>query len=227
MTITGLRHLSFGLLFFILCGSLQAKTVYVTDQFKVTLRSGESSRHKIVRMLPTGTPLIVKNVNRTTGYTEVSTQGGTTGYVLTRQLLDEPVARERLIQAEQKIKSLEAAPSQLQRSLSTLTTEHNKLQKEHKELTAIKEQIDLELKSLKRTSANAVKISEERNNLRKQVAQLTHELADINQENRELQNNTAQQWFLIGAGVVTLGIILGLILPHLKIRKRRDDWGSL
>lgn len=34
--------------------NLQAESRYVTDQFKVTLRSGESASHKIIRMLPSG-----------------------------------------------------------------------------------------------------------------------------------------------------------------------------
>ena len=31
-----------------------AKTAYVTDELKITLRTGESATHRIVRMLPTG-----------------------------------------------------------------------------------------------------------------------------------------------------------------------------
>lgn len=227
MSYPRLNYYIFAIMLCLFASHLQAKTVYVTDQFKITLRSGESSKHKIIRMLPTGTALRVKKVNRDNGYTEVVTDTGVKGFVLTRQLLNEPVARERMTLMEAKIQKLEAAPSQLQQSLSELTTQHDELQQAHKELAQIKKEIEMELTTLKRTSANAVKISEERNNLRKQVAQLTHDMAGLKQENIELENNTAQQWFLIGAGVISLGIILGLILPHLRIRKRRDDWGSL
>ena len=56
---------------------------------------------------------------------------------------------------------------------------------------------------------------------------MTRELEDLKQQNRELENSTAQRWFLIGAGVIVGGILLGLILPHLRMRRRRDSWGSL
>jgi len=49
----------------------------------------------------------------------------------------------------------------------------------------------------------------------------------LKQQNRDLGNDSTQRWFLIGAGVVLLGIILGLILPHLRFQRRKSSWGSL
>jgi SH3 domain protein len=101
------------------------------------------------------------------------------------------------------------------------------LQRAHSELQQIKDNIESELTSLQRTAANAVRISNERDDLRKQVIALTRETEDLKQEKRELENSSTQRWFLIGAGVVTGGILLGLILPRLRVRRRRDSWGSL
>jgi SH3 domain protein len=215
------------LLCFALTSAAQAETRYVTDQFKITLRSGESASHRIVRMLSTGTPLQVLGSNEATGYTHVRTQDGKEGYVLSHQLLNTPVARDRLATMEARIKELETAPGELSARLASLQKEHDALQQAHTELQNIKQQVESELTALQRTAANAVRISSERNELRTQVAALTRETEDLKQEKRELQNSSAQRWFLIGAGVVTGGIILGLILPRLRIRRRRDSWGSL
>jgi len=225
--VTKLKFYFSVLLTIFIISEAQAKTVYVTDQFKITLRSGQSSQHKITRMLPTGTPLTVKRVHSNTGYTEVMTPQGSHGFVLTRQLIKQPAARERLIKAEEKIAKLISAPSQLQKSLSEITDSHDKLKTEHTELTQVNKELDFELTTLKRTSANAVQISEERNSLRKKVATIMHDMANIKQENQELENNLTQQWFLIGGGVLVLGIILGLILPHLRIRKQSNNWDTL
>jgi SH3 domain protein len=59
------------------------------------------------------------------------------------------------------------------------------------------------------------------------VAQQTHQVENLKQENRELRNETNQRWFLIGGGVIIVGIILGLILPHLRFQRRKSSWGSL
>lgn len=216
------------LLLFLLCSTAAlAKTAYVTDELKITLRSGESATHRITRMLPTGERLSVLSTNPETGYSKVRTESGAEGYVLTRQLVDEPVARDRLAAAEAEVKSLKAAPGELSSRLANVTEQYNALLKEHEELKQAKTLVDQEFAALQRTSSNAVRIANERNELRKQVAEMTREVEDVKQQNRELENKTAQNWFLIGAGVVVGGIVLGLILPHLRMRRRKSSWGSL
>jgi len=208
-------------------GLASAETRYVTDQLKITMRSGESNRHRIIKMLPSGTPVTVLSDNKATGYSKVQLANGKTGYVLTRQLLKEPVARDRLAAMEQRIKELEASPNELSKRLAALSREHEELQRSHVELQREKNRIQKELEDLKHTAANAVQIARERKKLRKQVATMSRELADQEQEIRELKNSTTQRWFLIGGGVLFGGILLGLVLPHLRVRRRKDSWGSL
>ena len=204
-----------------------ARTAYVTDELKITLRSGESPTHRIMRMLPTGEKLEVLSSNPATGYSKVRTASGAEGFVLTRQLLDQPVARDRLAAAEAEVRALKAAPGELSSRLAKVTDQNEALTQEHEQLKQAKTQVDQEFAALQRTASNAVRIANERNELRKQVASLTREIEDVKQQNRELENKTAQNWFLIGAGVVVGGIILGLILPHLRVRRRKSSWGSL
>lgn len=204
-----------------------AEQAWVTDEFKVTVRAGESAQHKILSMISSGTPVTVLSRNKDTGYSHVRLANGKDGYVLTRQLLKEPVARDQLSSLQQEVAALKTAPSELQTKLSELTREYSDLQRAHKELQGINKEIEEELAALKRTSANAVRISNERNELRKEVAELTRSSEQLKQEKRELENNSAQHWFMIGAGVIIGGILIGLILPHLRLRRRKDSWGSL
>ncbi|MCP3665324.1 MAG: TIGR04211 family SH3 domain-containing protein [Gammaproteobacteria bacterium] len=209
----------------LVAGNISAATRYVTDQFKITLRSGESSSHKIIRMLPSGDALTLIRVNSDTGYSEVRTSKGKTGYVLTRQLMKIPSARDRLSRAEERLKELQQEPEQLAAQLSKLQQEQQTLSDAHKELQQKKRLLEQELETLKRTAANAVRISNERSELRKQVATLTRQTGDLEQENRELTNQTSQRWFMIGSAVIVGGILLGLILPHLRFqRRKRSSW---
>lgn len=215
-------------LFSLLCSQFAlAQSAYVTDQFKITLRSGESSSHRILAMVPTGSKLKVLSRNDKSGYSHVRTSNGKEGYVLNRQLLNQPVARERLAALEAEMDALKAAPGELRGQLAGLTREHVTLKAAHKELDAIKRDIEQELAALKRSAANAVRITNERNELRKQSAKLTREVENLKQKNRELENSEAQSWFMIGAAVLFGGMILGLILPHLRLQRRKSSWGSL
>ena len=201
---------------------------YVTDSFKIMMRTGESSSHKITRTLSSGTRLTLLSSNPETGYSKVQLESGATGYVLTRQLLNEPVAREQLETARKRLEELQAAPDQLSARLSELQSAHEELKISHESLQQEKVNIEQELSDLKRTASNAVRVTNERNELRQQVTDMTREVEQLKQENRELENDSAQDWFIIGAGVVIAGILIGLILPHLRVQRRRNrsSWDS-
>lgn len=214
------------LCFCVIIGQALAETRYVTDKAQIMLRKGESTKHKIVRSLPSGEAVQELAANESTGYSQIQTEDGVTGYVLTRQLQNEPVAREQLTAMETRLTELQQAPDQLASKLTELQTAHVTLQADHEKLAGEKGRLEQELASIKHASANVVRITQERSELRKNVADLTRQVADLQQENRDLKNQTTQRWFLIGAGVVTGGILIGLILPHLSFRRRKNTWGS-
>lgn len=204
-----------------------ADTRYVTDQLEITLRTGESLRHKIVRMLPSGAQLEVLSSDSGSGYSKVRTADGVTGFALTRHLLEEPPARDRLAALEAELAELKRAPDQIAAQLSEVRSRYDDLLSVHETTAAEKDRLEQELATIRQASANVVRISEERSELRKSVADLTRQVADLQQQNRDLSNENDQRWFLIGAGVIAGGILLGLILPHLRFQRRKSSWGSL
>ena len=68
-----------------------SRTKYVSDSLAITMRSGKSNQHRIIRSLESGTKLRVLETDK--NYTRVKAENGDTGWVLTRYLVDEPVAR--------------------------------------------------------------------------------------------------------------------------------------
>ncbi len=214
-------------LLLLLSGTLQAETRYVTDILKVTMRSGESSSHRILRMLNSGTAVEVLESNSESGYSKIRTSGGQIGYVLNRQLMVKPSARSQLTSMEQQLQALQEAPGKLSSKLADLQKQHKALQAAHKELRQIKKKLDSNLQNIQRTASSAIRISNERNELRTQVKELSRQVGELKQENRDLSNKATRDWFLIGAGVIIAGILIGLILPHLRFQRRRNDWGSL
>lgn len=204
-----------------------AETRYVTDRLEVTLRAGESTRYKILRMLPSGTPLEVLGVNKSTNYARVRMQDGTVGFVLVQELQDEPAARNRLAEVEARLEVLRQKPDALTTELANLQETHGELKERFAALEREKQQREQELATIRHASANVLDITSDRERLRLQVAELTRARADLEQENRDLKNQTNQRWFLIGAGVLGGGVLMGLILPHLRLGRRRTPWGSL
>ena len=93
----------------LLCFSsvIQAKTVYVTDSMKFTLRSSESNRSKILKMVPSGTALTVISENNNTHYSKVRTSSGVEGYILTRHTLKKPISQWYLNKANKQLETLQ------------------------------------------------------------------------------------------------------------------------
>lgn len=204
-----------------------AATHYVTDAIEVTLRAGESSRYRIIRMLPSGTPLEVISVDEATDYARVRTEDGTVGYVLKRELQDEPAARERVVELEKRLVELQGEPDTLAARLAALQTAYDRLDADFQALEREKVRLKQELATIRHASTNILDITSDRERLRIQVSELTRERADLEQANRDLGNRTNQRWFMIGAGVILIGVLIGLFLPHLSFRRRRGSWGSL
>jgi len=122
---------------------------------------------------------------------------------------------------------LQDEPGRLSARLASLQEEHQRLTDAYAQLQKVKGDLEQELVSIRRTSANAVRIAEERDQLRQSLATMTREIEEVKQQNLDLSNDSTQGWFLIGAGVLVAGIILGLILPHLRFQRRKNSWGTL
>ncbi len=218
---------------FVLAGLLavsltaHAETRYVTDQFKITMRSGSSTSNKILRMLPSGYALDVLQTDPASGYSQVRTADGSVGYVLTRQLQDNPSARSQLSSLRERLKELQQTPDKLSARLAELQEAHKKLQSEDTALRRDRDRLASQLDQLKRTSTEAIQTARERDDLRGKVQAQARQLDELNRENRELRYQSAKNWFMVGAGVIVLGILIGFLLPRLRLPQRRSGWGSL
>ena len=204
-----------------------AETRYVTDELEITLRQGESTGHRIVSMLKSGTAVEVLASNKATGYSKVRTPNGKEGFVLTRLLMAEPIPRDQLTALKERLALMETEPARLSEELDSLREQYTALETEHAHALEAKAMLEQELAGIRQTAANAINIANERTDLRKQVADLSRHLADLEQENRELKNDTAQDWFLVGGGVLAGGLVLGLILPNVRFRRRKTSWDTL
>ncbi|WP_462322310.1 TIGR04211 family SH3 domain-containing protein [Halochromatium sp.] len=204
----------------------QTQTRYVTDQYNFNLRSGESTRYKILRQLPSGTPLTVLSINEASGYARVRTEEGLTGYILLSYLQDEPAARSELETMRARLAALQQEPDKLAAQLSALQNKHAELEANAKALKRDKQELEAELAEIRHAATNALQIDRERRQLQQQVSNLLLQVDQLEHRNLELSNKTRQHWFLIGAAVVAGGILIGLILPNLRLRRQRSPWSS-
>ena len=183
--------------------SAAAETVYVTDQLSAFLRPEQRSSSGIITPLTSGTKLQLIEKDRNSEYSRVLTERGSEGWILTRHLSSKTVARQVLKQAQAELKNFR---------------EQTGLLKE------VNEKYEGELKYLKEISGNTIAINQRNQQLTEENQNLQNQVDIFALENERLKDESKQDFFLIGAGTILLGMILGLVIPSIKPKRKDTGW---
>ena len=192
-----------------------AKTAYVTDSVEIPLRSADSERSKIVKMLANGTELTIFQETNENGYSYVQASNGAEGFILSRYLTGEPSARTQLEAVSKKLEALQEENKQLKSNHAT-----------SQEIGKERDKLSNELAELQQTAANAIQLKQQRDELQERVVTIERELQQYKRENQALTDSSNQDWFLYGGGLSLFGVLLGFILPKLSWRRRSSGWDS-
>lgn len=204
----------------------QGEAAWVTDQFEITMRNGKGSRQTIVRMLPSGTKLEVVEVDKEEGYSRVRTRSGAEGWVLNRYLLRQPPARVTMPDVQAQLARSEAQRKQVAQELRDLKKENATVKGQLGQSESSSDDLQRELARITSLSSNTVQIDAENRQLKQTLAQTQQALEDAEAESRRLASRSNREWFVIGALVVMFGILVGLILPRIRWKKK-SSWGEL
>lgn len=213
-------HLCGILILLLLAPAVHAEPAWVSDQFEITLRSGPSTSNAIQLMVSSGTQLEVLERDSESGYSRVMTPGGTEGWVLTRYLMSERSAREQLEILSGQLTNATSRGSSLGSQLTAIKAEHDTANKRISALEAEKASLERELAEIKRTAANVLGINEQNRTLMDELASAQIRADTLQQENRQLASKTTRYWFMAGALVLLVGIVLGIWLPRIRWQRR-------
>lgn len=180
---------------------LQAKNIYVRGVTKITMRTGPGTDNKIVAMLLSGTKLEILEYQK--DWSQVKTADGKSGWVLTRFLTEE-VPRALVVQQLQK------ENQQLETALGEARAKVGDLEARNLELT----NIEKKYKALQKASADYLKLDAEH----KQLIKVSKDQKAQIQTLEQSLNDEEKLWFLSGAGVFIVGLILGL-----STRKKKNS----
>lgn len=201
-------------------------TVYVTDNLAITLRSGKTNEHRIIRSLDSGTKLRMLESDKT--HARVKTDDGAEGWVLKRYLVDEPVARLLLPPTQEKLSKLEAEYAELKQQLKDITQERNELAKiaaKYAKLEAAHNKLTDEASHLRKVAGDSEQIYQENQSLSRNNKMLDAQYAMLMEEIKELRNGNNKLWFITGAGVIFLGILIGALLSRGR-KPKNSSWAS-
>ncbi|SFU85546.1 TIGR04211 family SH3 domain-containing protein [Xenorhabdus koppenhoeferi] len=203
-----LHRLFILLLSFTLPLSIQAEEKrYVSDELSAYIRSGPSIKNKIIGSVNSGEEVILLNAKSENGFLQIKDKKGRISWILSSELSNVPSLRERIPVMEQKIKTLTD-------NLENIDDTWNKRTAELQNKVATSDAIINDLK--KENAQLQSKLT---------VAEKKVEVANLQLDDK--QREIILQWFMYGGGVAGIGLLLGLVLPHIiPRRKNKDRWMS-
>ena len=183
----------------------QAETIkFISDELSTWVRSGPGEQFRLMGKVSSGEKVRVLQINEQSHYAQITDSQDRTAWIPTSDLSDKP--------------SLRIQVPELQRQVQTLSDKLTNIDNSWNQRTAEMQR--------KVAGSDAVinKLKAENQQLKDQltVAQKKVEAAKIQIDDK--QRAIIMQWFMYGGGVLGLGLILGLLLPHMIPRRKNNRW---
>lgn len=203
-----------------------AAGAYITDSFKITLRVGPSVEHKIIAMLSSGQPVEVIETDGDWSRVLIPRQGeeNLEGWVLSQFLTtrlpfeiqvkslqkENALLKEKLPLVEKKLGEALNKEKSLGQNLKNKTAEFDRLQKEHE--------------ALKKGSVHYLKLKEQYDATKASLETLQKDVQSLIRENQKLKSSQNHIWFLTGAGVLVVGLLVGLLFGRGQKRRKSHTY---
>ncbi|NOH80580.1 SH3 domain-containing protein [Vibrio sp. RE86] len=182
-----------------------AQDRYISDKLFTYMHSGPSNQFRIIGSVDAGDKVKLLSTNKDSGYTQIQDAKGRKGWVESRlvtkqesMVLRLPRLEKELAEVKEKLANARATADQEKAGLAdSLATRNNQISELEEGYSEMSQQLS--------TSQEEV---------RKLRAKLDTQKDDL-----------LLKYFMYGGGVAGLGLLFGLILPHIIPRRKRSPSG--
>ncbi|HMA86701.1 MAG TPA: TIGR04211 family SH3 domain-containing protein [Desulfosalsimonadaceae bacterium] len=184
-----------------------AAAKYVDDLHEITVRLGPGIKYRVIETVSSGTKF--ETIKTQNGWTQVRLSDSREGWVVTRYLTDD-------VPDSKKYETLKAKYDPLEKQIKELKAENSRLQADNQTLSQKLTQARDELaqtrtayEELKEASADVLGLKNKNEKLTQQLKEKNQKIASLEAKISDAFLSEALKWFLIGAGVLLVGIIIG------------------
>lgn len=184
-----------------------AEEMYVGDITELNVRTGSTTRHKVVATLPPGAKVEVLSFSG--GWSKIRTEDGTTGWVSSRFLT-------KVKPASVRMETLQLQMETEREQAETAMLENNRLKEENITLTTrlnealIRlEKAETAYETLKTESADYLSLKENCDRIQAEADQKDAKIAELQEKLDDYYLSLAVKWTLTGAGILLAGFFLG------------------
>jgi SH3 domain protein len=202
-----------------LAGVGRAESVYVTDSLKFSVRAEPGNEQKSVGLVESGQMLELLKPGET--WSLVQLPNGAQGYLLSRYLTEQPPARHRFEQVQEKNRNLTQQAAGLLEENTRLKAENEKLAAaaggHQRETDAVRRDFE----AFKKDVADVAALKDRLETLSAELDSKNKEIEALHLKSTPIFQDINLYWFLAGAGVLFVGLLIGFSL------KRQRRYSSL
>ena len=193
-----------------------ARMAYVTESFRISLRTGPSLENKILKFLPSGEPVEVLDTQD--GWDQIEAlspeQAGVKGWVLSRYLVDRIPWEQQAMASNRENREMRKKLAETQEALTRTASHEKELKKKLQETMTALDKIENDFRELKKGAPDYLKLKVAYDSGLKKIESLTR-------ENDTLKSSQTNTFFALGGLVLLCGLMLGLVIGRQQ-RKRRS-----
>ncbi|WP_315709494.1 TIGR04211 family SH3 domain-containing protein [Brenneria uluponensis] len=176
---------------------------YISDELITYTHSGPGNQYRIVGALKAGAEVTLLSVNDNAGYAQIRDDKNHTSWIPLDQLSQTPSLSTRVPELENQVK--------------VLTDKLNNIDQTWKQrTTAMQQKVD---------ASDSIISGLQKNNqdLKAQLRSAQQKVSAASVQLDDKKRTLILQWFMYGGGVAGAGLLLGLLLPHLIPRRKKND----
>ncbi|EPY2709429.1 TIGR04211 family SH3 domain-containing protein [Vibrio cholerae] len=192
-------------LFSMLAAPTFAQDRYIADKLFTYMHSGPSNQYRILGSIDAGEKVKLLEVNKESGYSQITDERGRTGWVESRFITRE-------VSNALRLPALEKELAEVKKQLA------NARQNADSEQAGLAESLELRNQQIADLERNYADISKQLTDSQSEIRELRAKL-DTQKEDLLLK------YFTYGGGVAGIGLLLGLVLPHIIPRRKRHPAG--
>lgn len=192
-------------LFSMLAAPTFAQDRYIADKLFTYMHSGPSNQYRILGSIDAGEKVKLIEVNKESGYSHIADERGRTGWVESRFITREVSNTLRLPALEKELEEVKKLLA-------------NARQNADSEKAGLAESLELRNQQIADLERNYADIS-------KQLTDSQSEIRELRAKLDTQKEDLLPKYFTYGGGVAGIGLLLGLVLPHIIPRRKRHPAG--
>jgi SH3 domain protein len=185
-----------------------AETVYVSEDFEITMRTGPGTDRKIISLVQSGKALEI--LEKGEEWSMVRDHNGKEGWVLNRYLTPNQPCAMVLERVRQDYDVLNAKYEGLKENFDALETEKKETDADLSKNMKDRDQLSAAYENLKKESADFLKLKTRHQQVTADLEAEKTLSAKLEEENMQMKRSRIIQWVLTGGGIMLVGFFIGL-----------------